>query len=439
MTFFPSSALLLEPVAPAIAQSSQGAIARAVAKGVLARRAGAAGAAFLVPGAGQLIAGASIALTAWELWNAFEGGAPRPIPALQIPYPPSSQVQEWAIDISYRLEPAAGGLLPARTETIIGAQVFGSPVGLRTFSQNGSNGFEFVTIEDNVESVTSLGGGNEQFLPPRLIFIRVRFAGTSTELLPTAQPVIDGRTPTQPTDVPIDIELPGGGGYPVPIIYPAIVRRPGDLGRRPVPIIYLPTIPQDQRDALPQVWITPGGVQVGTGAQGDPIVITIDGAATTGDLTDTDSDYRRRNPPSVTTCTPEPTPPGDCCDCEEIRQIVIEELDSKFPPARPFELRTTIIPAGESNSFILPEYTQFVELQIVTPPPYVKEQTGGGLAPAVRYNGWYSFGSTGEASERIPFHYDFISVKIPPGVSGFSYTVYSGGTAQATVGYFLEI
>jgi hypothetical protein len=116
---------------------------------------------------------------------------------------------------------------------------------------------------------------------------------------------------------------------------------------------------------------------------------------------------------------------------------VIEELDSKFPPKRPVSDLTLSFGAAESGTFVLPEFTKFVELRIITKPPIVKTQTGGADAPEVSYNGWYSFGAAGEASERIPLHYDFVSIPIPAGVSAFSYTVYQGGTASVVIGYRL--
>jgi hypothetical protein len=150
---------------------------------------------------------------------------------------------------------------------------------------------------------------------------------------------------------------------------------------------------------------------------------------------------------------PEPIPdvedlcPGDGGDCpdpcappdyELIRQISFEELDKKFPPTRPFSLQTILLPASNSRTFVLPPFTRYVNLTIVVPPPNVRSQFGGALGQEVFYNGWYSFGASGSASERIPFHYNFVSVPIPEGVTQFSYTVYLGGTASATIGYSVE-
>jgi hypothetical protein len=150
---------------------------------------------------------------------------------------------------------------------------------------------------------------------------------------------------------------------------------------------------------------------------------------------------------------PEPIPdvedlcPGGGGDCPDpcappdyalIRAITFEELDKKFPPTRPFSLQTILLPASNSRTFVLPPFTRYVNLTIVVPPPNVRSQFGGTLGQEVFYNGWYSFGASGSASERIPFHYNFVSVPIPPGVTQFTYTVYLGGTASATIGYSVE-
>jgi len=289
---------------------------------------------------------------------------------------------------------------------------------IQLFGSTPGEGFEFISLNNlSVENVGAPGVP----LP----------AG-----LPTGSQTQPEDTPDQDQSFPIS--LPGGvPGMLMPINIPIIVPRPADLGDRPIPILYPTAIPAEQRRGLPQMWLTPTGIQVGRGAQGDPVVTTVIDAITNITNITQVNDYRERIPPPVVTCNAEPPSPVDCCDCEEIRDIVFEELDKKFPPKRPTTLIESIQPAGESGTFVLPEFTQWIELRIVTTPPNVRMQTGGTLAPEVRYNGWYSFGATGEASERIPFHYDFISILIPPRTSAFSYTVYSGGTAQATIGYLL--
>jgi len=248
-------------------------------------------------------------------------------------------------------------------------------------------------------------------------------------------------TQPQPEDTPdndqtFPIMLPGGIPgmlLPTPIII--LIPRPSDLGRRPVPVLFPTSIPPGRREVMPQMWLTPEGIQVGTGGQNDPVRITPGDTITNITNITQVQDFRQRNPPLVVTCNAEPPPASDCCDCEEIRQIVIEELDSKFPPSRPFTNETVPIGEAEARTFVLPEFTQWVELTIVTPPPNRRMQSGGVNGQPVYYNGWYSYGITGSTSERKPIHYDFMSIPIPSGIEAFTYTIYSGGTASGRVGY----
>jgi len=254
---------------------------------------------------------------------------------------------------------------------------------------------------------------------------------------PAATQPRPGDTPNN--DLAFPITIPGGiPGLLLPAEIPIIVLQPHRLGQRPVPIGYPLSLPPARREALPQMWLTPTGIQVGQGSPGDLVITTTpDTIPNTGTPTQTD-DLRQRIPPPTVVCLDTPEPPQDICDCEEIRQIVFEELDKKFPPSRPFFLQTVQLPASNSRTFVLPPFTRYVNLTIVEPPPNVKSQFGGTLGQEVFYNGWYSFGATASSSERIPFHYNFMSIPIPPGVTQFTYTVYLGGTASVVIGYSVE-
>jgi len=242
--------------------------------------------------------------------------------------------------------------------------------------------------------------------------------------------------PEPVSDPAFPIFLPGGiPGLVLPTQLPIIIPSPERLGDRPVPVLYDPTIPLATRQRLPQMWLTPEGIQVGTGGQNDPVRITpVDTITNITNITQV-NDVRQRIPPPVVVCNAEPPSPADCCDCEEIREIVFEELDKKFPPKRPFTNQTVPIGVAEARTFVLPEFTQWVELTIVTPPPNRRMQSGGVNGQPVYYNGWYSYGITGSTSERKPIHYDFMSIPIPPGIESFTYTIYSGGTANGRIGY----
>lgn len=439
MTFYPSSELLLEPAPLAISRNRGAMLARGVAKGALAARA-ARPLAFLVPGLGQAAGVLSIATTAYDAWNLFQGGDPAPFEPVTVPYPPQSASQAWEARAVYFLETQTPGI-PSRTNDTGYVPFDGRVVSfeIESFGSGGRNVRISIIQPNGTPSEVNLGGNNEVFKPLVMISFEIRPRGSVVPFLPYPNPQIDPGTDPGTLDVPINIEMPGvPPSQPYPLAIPARLQRPGQLGDRPVPVIYDPTLPEDQRRTLPQAFITPTGVQIGRGGQSDPVTISADSIADLIDLLDQASDYRLRVPPAVTTCTPEPEPPGDCCSCDDIRQIVFEELDEKFLPRRPNVLRTTSLAASGSGAIVLPSYSQWIELRIVTPPPNVRSQSGGANSPSVQYNGWVSFGATESASERIPFHYNVASFPVPQGASGFSWLVYDGGTAAVTVGYLEE-
>ena len=439
MTFFPSSELLLDPSPLRVSDTTPGQLARSTARELAAQRSRAPR-PFVTAPRGAGVAGFALAV-ANEAWNlALNQNIPVATPDFDIPgtlttesylvnaalkwkdrRPPPFDLEDTAIVQDFLID---GIILSLGMGTVAGF------TALRQVRQNA----------DGSTVVILITGRNPDFWEfLGLQGLSVRRVAQPTIDLPGSFPGTDPfAPPADPLGIPITITLPGGlSGQPLPIVLPLRIPNPSSLGERPVPILYDPTIPEERRRYLPQMWLTPTGIQVGSGTPGDPVVITV-GEVPSNLTTPTDtSDYRQRNPPTVTTCLDTPEPPVDCCSCEEIRDIVFEELDKKLPPKRPTTLVESIQPAGESGTFVLPAFTQWIELRIVTTPPNVRMQTGGTLAPEVRYNGWYSFGATGEASERIPFHYDSISILVPPKTSAFSYTVYSGGTAQATIGYLL--
>jgi hypothetical protein len=240
----------------------------------------------------------------------------------------------------------------------------------------------------------------------------------------TDEPIIPTRPiiPTFPPDAP----QPPRPEFPITINLP---RLPG-LPALPIPVVYIPITPTlnlnlpltfapkfaPEFNFAPTIELNLGGVSITGGGYPEPI-------------------------PDVETIIvedqggcPDPCPE---LDYDRIRDIAFEELDSKFPPSRPFSNEVILLLAAESRTFVLPEFTQWVELTIVQPPPNRRSQFGGADGQTVYYNGWYSFGVTGSTSERYPFHYDFMSIPIPKGVEAFTYTVYAGGTASGRIGYQL--
>lgn len=221
--------------------------------------------------------------------------------------------------------------------------------------------------------------------------------------------------PVPRPEFPINIPIPNLPGLPpilIPIIYapiqPTLNLQPRITLR---PTINLPGLP----NFAPDITLDLGGISVGGG--GDVTIGDIENIINEGD--------------QGGEC-PDPCPE---LDYDRIEEIVFDELDKKFPPARPTTLLSTVTAAKNSDTLILPPFTVSVDLQMVEPGMNVPSQFGGADAPNVVFNGWYSYGVNEESSERIPFNYDSISVPIPSGVRFFSYTITRLGTAIATVRY----
>jgi hypothetical protein len=230
------------------------------------------------------------------------------------------------------------------------------------------------------------------------------------------RPVIPAFPPDAPIiprpEFPITINLPQLPGLPpiaIPIVYIPIT----PTLNLNLPLTFAPKFAPEFKFA-PTIEINLGGISITGGGYSEPI-----------------PDVEDLCPGGGGDC-PDPCPD---LDYERIAEIVFDELDSKFPPSRPFTNETVPIGVAEARTFVLPEFTQWVELTIVTPPPNRRMQSGGVNGQPVYYNGWYSYGITGSTSERKPIHYDFMSIPIPPGIEAFTYTIYSGGTASGRIGY----
>ena len=240
----------------------------------------------------------------------------------------------------------------------------------------------------------------------------------------TAPPILPPR--------PIRPARPTPPSFPITPRIPVTINLPQLPGLPPIsiPVVYVPITPTININApitlapafninpafnfTPTIELNLGGISIGGGGYPEPI-----------------PDVEDLCPGGNGDC-PDPCAPPDY---NLIRQISFEELDKKFPPSRPFTNQTVPIGVAEARTFVLPEFTQWVELTIVTPPPNRRMQSGGVNGQPVYYNGWYSYGVTGSTSERYPIHYDFMSIPIPPGIEAFTYTIYSGGTASGRVGY----
>lgn len=242
---------------------------------------------------------------------------------------------------------------------------------------------------------------------------------TSTPTLPD-RPVLPPRLPPgipqPPPQIPITINIPQPPGFP-PLSFPLTYAPITPTLNLNAPITLAPNFNLNPAfNFAPKIEINLGGLSIEGGGYPEPIpdVETI--------IRETGGDC------------PDPCPE---LDYERITEIVFDELDNKFPPSRPFTNEIILLAEAESRTFVLPEFTQWVELTIILPPPNRRSQFGGANGETVYYNGWYSFGVTGATSERYPIHYDFVSIPIPEGVRAFTYTIYVGGTASGRIGYQL--
>jgi len=448
MTFFPSSELLLDPSPFRVSDTVPGQLARSTARELALQRSRAPR-PFATRGASPGAAGFALAI-ANEAWNLLlQQDIDMPDQQYPVNAPAGATYRITGSITWQRLLPVPFDII----QTDVVDNLFPGPilsVGVQrrviTFADGSTSVFSGigVTAPDNsgVIQVTNFGErGLEFWRIVSLNSLNITRQDTPTVPLLGSFPAA---TQPQPSDTPngdlaFPINLPGGiPGLFLPTQIPIIILQPHRLGERPVPIGYPLSLPAAQREALPQIWLTPTGIQVGQGSPGDIVITTTpDTIPRTATPTQTD-DLRQRIPPHVVVCNDDPPTPSDCCTCEEIRDIVFEELDKKLPPKRPFTLQTTSFPASNSRTITLPLFTRYVNLTIVEPPPNVRSQFGGADGQEVFYNGWYSFGATLSTDERIPIHYNSMSIPIPPGVTRFTYTVYLGGTASVTVGHSVE-
>jgi len=305
----------------------------------------------------------------------------------------------------------------------------GIPIGAPFFANatpGGASWGYFITLRraDGSTHVRELGATTSDPVQSKYTLTEVNFnpcpGCTAPPVLPP-RPIRPSR-PTPPIfppipQFPVTINLPQLPGLPpvsIPIRYAPVA--PG-LNIN-APITLAPVFNANPSfNFTPTIELSLGGISIGGGGYPEPI-----------------PDVEDLCPGDGGNC-PDPCTPTDYV---LIREIAFEELDKKFPPARPFSLQTISLPASNSRTFVLPPFTRYVNITIVEPPPNVRGQFGGALGQEVFYNGWYSFGASGSASERIPLHYNFVSVPIPPGVTQFTYTVYLGGTASVTIGYSVE-
>jgi len=346
-------------------------------------------------------------------------------------YPPTSTCASEGIveGFSTYINQFTGGLVQTPTGNFIWncSQNIGFPIGSPQKMPSGAGFTDMgIMVSRPVGAPIKLqicpGVPNDALSTAKFYILQNRFTpcpGCTDAPIVPQRPVIPAFPPDAPIiprpEFPITINLPQLPGLPpiaIPIVYIPIT----PTLNLNLPLTFAPKFAPEFKFA-PTIEINLGGISITGGGYSEPI-----------------PDVEELCPGGGGEC-PDPCTPTDY---DLIRQITFEELDEKFPPARPFSLQTIQLPASNSRTFVLPPFTRYVNLTIVEPPPNVKSQFGGTLGQEVFYNGWYSFGATASSSERMPFHYNFMSIPIPPGVTQFTYTVYLGGTASVTIGYSVE-
>lgn len=136
-----------------------------------------------------------------------------------------------------------------------------------------------------------------------------------------------------------------------------------------------------------------------------------------------------------------PDPCPDPCpevDWEQVRPIIQEELDSKFPPARPNSEDSTTYAASGSHDIILPSFPRRARVLVSQAPDNRRYQPGLGEAPDVFYNGWYCVSRGGSGGDRKPIHYDEQWINLEPGDKRLQITLYVGTLATVQVFYTRE-
>lgn len=397
--------------------------------------------AFLLP-PGEYETGGDYSPTARAMWEEWAGGA-LPVP-VEIPAP------DTAVGVGYTYS-----LTTTWFNTLTG-QEFEDKTGLANPSTDPNvawiygpitRGFYFQTTPDGFQAVYARGrdaNGNpvEQRASTNwnqlYIFKGIKDAffsptgGVSPIAIPEALRYPSPAPIIVAPQIPLPVRVPGGiPQRPNPVIIPYILPTPHVIPIRPVPL--LPgTPPRPALPPVPEITVFPDGITVATPSGG--LQRPGYGLNRPPQLSQEQQEEQRRRIGEVP-CLPDIEPPSDCCDCEEIREIVIEELDNKFPPKRPTTTATQSRGCFQSGTVQLPPYTRSVTLSVCEFPENSRRQSGGPSGPDVYYLGWYSFGAGGRPGERLPVHYLDMTVFPPENADTFTYTMYDGVTAELTIRY----
>lgn len=114
---------------------------------------------------------------------------------------------------------------------------------------------------------------------------------------------------------------------------------------------------------------------------------------------------------------------------DELEECACEEEEGEGA------LLQDIIGSGTGGVYSLPDRTEFVRLELTVLPRNERVEFGNGTSQDVIFAGWYSFGTSQGAGDRLPVSYQSNCFFAPKGASRFSYTVRKGATAVATAFY----
>lgn len=247
------------------------------------------------------------------------------------------------------------------------------------------------------------------------------FPRTPATYTPTADPV------------PLEVEIPAiPGVLPVPVRVPLTIPNPEEFGRRPIPVIPPATMPQEERRAIPGITLLPGGIQVGGGSQGDPLVYTPPDIIP-DTLPELEEIIREQIPGAE---CPDPPDPCEPVDYQRIQDSTVSVLSRRMRlPGTTAE--TSLGADFFGTNLVIPLSDEMIAIRFVLD----EGEFFGGLKVGGRpefnffFCGWYSF--RGPQSNRGYTERHFLgtrqgSIEIPLWASAFCVNLVDGMTGTFT-------
>lgn len=235
---------------------------------------------------------------------------------------------------------------------------------------------------------------------------------------------------------------PEGGGK--------ILRAPGFPYKEPTkPLTFPTTVPvpgiPDPFPITPTVIPNPDNEPDEDNKQGEPgIIVQVPETGQQFKFTPTGVEVTNYRSPTV---QPDPVPKVPLppifppaatqpCPCPEVDlSEVIRRLKDLGRCDRCSNYLYTTHEAGFGNSATV-QVTQdelvSVVIDVIQLPSNARNQYGGGNAPNVLYAGWFSWMKDSRPLERIPLNYEIETFLAPKSADGYSFTIYTGGSAAST-------